>query len=153
NYGVRPFWPFLGKWDSWGIVFIVEPALLILLIAGLALPALFLLISDEIGERRKGPRGRGTAVLSLGGGVCVLGMRDYQHRRAVNALNARLYEGLDPVRVSAFPTMLNPFGWDGVVETQSFFATMEVNSSVPDVDPKGEMKIFFKPEETPATLA
>ncbi len=81
------------------------------------------------------------------------GVRDYEHRRAVNALDSRLYDGADPVRVSAFPYWLNPFQWYGVVETQDFFATMLVDSSVPDVDPEGRMRIRPKPEETPVTLA
>ncbi len=38
NYGVRPFWPFFEKWYSWDIVFIVEPIILLLMIAGLSLP-------------------------------------------------------------------------------------------------------------------
>src|SRR6202171_4935138 len=53
NYGVRPFWPFWGRWYSWDIVFIVEPVILILLVAGLVLPAFFSLINDEIGVRRR----------------------------------------------------------------------------------------------------
>jgi len=48
HYGVRPFWPFLEKWYSWDIVFIVEPTILILLVAGLLLPALFSLINYDI---------------------------------------------------------------------------------------------------------
>ena len=52
NYGVRPFWPFWEKWYSWDIVFIVEPILLGLLVAGLVLPALFGLINEEIGARQ-----------------------------------------------------------------------------------------------------
>ena len=68
-------------------------------------------------------------------------------------LNARLYDGDDPVRVSAFPYWLNPFQWYGVVETPAFFATMQVDSLVPDVDPDGRMRIQRKPEETPVTLA
>src|SRR5439155_13376966 len=54
NYGVRPFWPFWEKWYSWDIVFIVEPIILILLVAGLVHPAFFALINDEIGARRHG---------------------------------------------------------------------------------------------------
>src|SRR6266436_947964 len=43
--------------------------------------------------------------------------------------------------------------WYWVVETRNFFATMLVDSSVPDVDPEGQMRIRYKPEETPVTLA
>ena len=90
------------------------------------------------------------ALLSV---ILVWGVRDYEHRRAINALEARLYEGADPVRVSAYAMWGNPFRWHGVVETQNFFASMLVDSSVPDVDPEGHMRIRYKPEETPVTLA
>src|SRR6202158_4621267 len=153
NYGVRPFWPFWEKWYSWDIVFIVEPLLLLLLIGGLVVPGLFSLINDEIGVRRKGPAGRLGAALALLGVIAVWGVRDYEHRRAVNALNSRLYDGSDPVRVSAYPHWLDPFRWYGVVETRNFLATMQVDSSVPDVDPEARMEIRRKPEETPVTLA
>jgi len=153
HYGARPFWPFLEKWYSWDIVFIVEPTILILLVTGLLLPVLFSLINDEIGVRRKGPQGRLAATLALAGVVAVWGVRDYEHRRAVNALEARVYEGAAALRASAYPSWINPFRWYGVVETRNFFATMLVDSSVPDVDPEGQMRIRYKPEETPVTLA
>ncbi len=152
NYGVRPLWPFSEKWYSWDIVFIVEPVLLVLLIGGLVVPGLFSLINDEIGVRRKGPAGRVAAVAALLGVIGVWGVRDYEHRRALNALNARLYDGNDPVRVSAYPYWGNPFQWSGVVDTRNFYATMLVDSSVPDVDPEDRMQIWRKPEETAATV-
>ena len=65
NYGVRPFWPFWEKWYSWDVVFIVEPLLLVVLFAGLLLPGFFSLISEEIGGRRKGLKGRAGAILAL----------------------------------------------------------------------------------------
>ena len=40
-----------------------------------------------------------------------------------------------------------------MVETRNFFATMLVDSSIPDADPEGRMRIRQKPEETPVTLA
>ncbi len=153
NYGVRPFWPLWEKWYSWDIVFIVEPVILILLVAGLILPALFLLINDEIGVRRKGSQGSLAARAALLAVLALWGVRDYQHRRALNALEARVYDGADPIRVSAYPYWLNPFRWYGVAETQDFFATMRVDSFTPDADPEGQMRIHHKPEETPVTLA
>jgi inner membrane protein len=153
NYGVRPFWPFSERWYSWDIVFIVEPVILLFLTAGLVLPSLFGLVNEEIGARRKGPHGRLAAILALVGVVALWGVRDYEHRRVVSALEARQYEGADPLRVSAYPYWFNPFRWYGVVETQGFFATMLVDSATPDVDPNGQMRIRYKPEETPAMLA
>ena len=153
NYGVRPYWPFSEKWYSWDIVFIVEPVMLGFLILGLVVPSLFGLIDREIGARRHGPRGRVAATLALAGIVLMWGLRDYEHRRAVQALGARTYNGVDPLRASAYPKVLDPFHWDGVLETPAFFALAPVESLAPEVDPEGSMEIRYKPEETPVTLA
>ena len=153
NYGVRPFWPFSEKWYSWDIVFIFEPVMFVLLLLGLVVPALFGLIDREIGARHRGPRGRLAASLALIGVVLMWSIRDYEHRRAINALEARIYNGLDPLRVSAYPTWVDPFHWFGVVETPTFFALAPVNALTPEVDPEGQMEIRYKPEETPITLA
>jgi inner membrane protein len=153
NYGVRPFWPFSERWYSWDIVFIVEPVMLACLILGLVVPSLFNLIDREIGVRRRGPRGRVAATLALFGVVLMWGLRDYEHRRAVRALEARTYNGADPLRASAYPKWIDPFHWDGVVETPAFFALAPVNSLTPEVDPEGSLEIRYKPEETPVTLA
>jgi inner membrane protein len=157
SYGVRPFWPFSERWISWDIVFIVEPVLLVVLILGLILPALFALINEEIGERSKHPQtrphGRLAATLALLAVFAYWGLCDYQHRRAVAALQSHNYQGADAIRVSAYPYMTNPLRWHGVVETPAFFASMDVDSLAPEVDPEARMKIRYKPEETPVTLA
>jgi inner membrane protein len=71
----------------------------------------------------------------------------------VAALEARTYQSSDAIRASAYPYWINPFRWHGVVEAPAFFATMDVDSLAPEVDPEGQMKIHYKPEETPVTLA
>jgi inner membrane protein len=153
NYGVRPLWPFSERWYSWDIVFIVEPVIFVLLLAGLTLPAFFSLIDREIGVRREGPPGRLGATLALVGVVAMWGLRDFEHRRAVNMLEARTYEGAEPLRVSAYPYWWTPFTWYGVVEAQTFYASMKVDSLSVEVDPQGQMRVLYKPEETPVTLA
>jgi inner membrane protein len=157
SYGVRPFWPFAERWISWDIVYIVEPVLLVVLILGLTLPALFSLINEEIGAHSKSlqtaPPGRLAATLALLAVFAYWGLCDYEHRRAIAALQAGNYRGADALRVSAYPYMTNPFRWHGVAETQNFFATMEVDSLAPEVDPEGQLQIRYKPEETPVTLA
>ena len=157
SYGVRPFWPFSEHWISWDIVFIVEPVLLVVLILGLILPALFALINEEIGSRNQGPhakpQGRLAAILALLAVFAYWGLCDYEHRRAVAALQARNYQGADAIRVSAYSYMTNPFRWHGVVETPAFFATMDVDSLAPEVDTEARMQIRYKPEESPVTLA
>jgi len=160
SYGIRPFWPFSERWISWDIVFIVEPVLLVILILGLTVPALFSLINQEIGARRKdkGPPGRLAATVALVAVFAYWGLRDYEHRRAIAALEARTYQGADAIRVSAYPYPVNPFRWYGIAETPAFFAMMNVDSMrldslAPEVDPEGKMQIRYKPEETPITLA
>jgi inner membrane protein len=153
NYGVRPFWPFSEKWYSWDIVFIFEPIMFGCLLLGLIVPSLFSLIDREIGARARGPKGRVAATFALVGVVLLWGLRDFEHRRAVNALAARTYQGADPMRVSAYPSLADPFHWYGVAETPAFFVLAPVDSLKPEVDPEGRLEIRFKPEETPVTLA
>jgi inner membrane protein len=153
NYGVRPFWPFSERWYSWDIVFIVEPLLLIALILGLVVPAIVALINEEIGARQKGPKGQWAARVALIAIILVWGVRDYEHRRALNALEARSYQDANAIRVGAYPTWVNPFQWHGVVETKNFFALVPVDSATPEVDPADNMQVRYKPEETPITLA
>ena len=153
NYGVRPFWPFSGHWFSWDIVFIVEPVLLVLLIGGLVVPFIFSLINDEIGVRQQGPPGKWAARVALIGVALTWGVRDYEHRRAIAALESQLYQNEAPVRVSAYPYYGNPFRWYGLVETQKFYAGMHVDSLTPEVDPEGNSNIHYKADETPVTTA
>jgi inner membrane protein len=153
NYGVRPFWPFWENWYSWDIVFIAEPLLWAALILGLVVPWLAGLVDQEIGARQKGPRGRAAAIAALAVMVLIWVVRDFEHRRAVHALEARSYQQADPLRVGAFPTYINPFKWYGVVETRDFFALADVNALTPEVDPGDTLEIRYKPPETPITIA
>ncbi|HET9838084.1 MAG TPA: metal-dependent hydrolase [Candidatus Angelobacter sp.] len=153
NYGVRPWAPFSEKWHSWDIVFIIDPIMLLALFLGLVVPGLFALVTEEIGSRKAGPRGRGGAIFAL---VCVallIFVRDFEHRRAVAALTARTYQGEEPLRASAFPHPINPFSWNGVVETRDFFILLPVNSQSGEIDPDELATVRPKPEETPVTLA
>jgi inner membrane protein len=129
--------------------------ILVVLTLGLILPALFALINEEIRARSKDamPGGRLAATLALLAVFACWGLRDFEHRRAVAALQSRNYQGADALRVSAYPYWVNPFRWYGVVETPAFFATMNVDSLAPEVDPEAQIEIRYKPEETPVTLA
>lgn len=153
NYGVRPFSPFLHKWYAWDIVFIIDPMILAGLVLGLTLPAVFALVNEDIGVRQKTSRGRVGAMFALALILCVWGFRDFQHRKAVGAMQALTYEGEDAIRARAFPRMFSPFSWYGVVETNSAFHTMTVDSSTPEVDPDDRAEVRRKPPETDVTLA
>jgi inner membrane protein len=144
NYGVRPYWPFWEKWYSWDIVFIVEPALYIILIAGLVLPAIFSR-HDPI------PRGRTAAKIALLCVVVLYAARDSQHRRAVNALKEQ-FESVAPLRVSAYPYYWNVFHWHAVAETENFLANSDINTRTGKLN-LFDLEFIPKPPETPATLA
>ena len=127
--------------------------MLVLLIGGLVAPVLGSLINDEIGVRRQGPPGKWAARVALAGVLLTWGIRDYEHRRAVTALESSLYQNETPLRVSAYPYYLNPFRWYGVIETTKFFAGMHVDSLTPEVDPESNLHILYKPDETAVTTA
>ena len=154
SYGVRPFAPWYPKWFSWDIAFIVEPVMLAALILGLIASPLLALVQEEIaGRSPRGPRGRGGAIFALVSLLLVFWVRDFQHRKAVTALQGRLFGQQEPLRVSAYPYALNPFKWMGVVETASSFQVMPVNSSPLEIDPDGRALTHYKPEESAASRA
>lgn len=147
SYGIRPFMPFSGQWDAWGIESIVDPLLWLILIAGIAIPALFRLISEEVGARKTGFQ-KG-AVLSLCGMAVLWGLRDFSHNRAVNMLDAINYNQAVPQRLAAYPGFTNPFNWTGVVETPRAFYVLPVNVLGGQLDPQ-DARIFHKAEPSPA---
>lgn len=152
-YGIRMFAPFNWRWYSWDIVSIIDPIIWAVLILGLVMPSLFNLINQEIGARSRGPRGRGGAIFALVCLVLLWGLRDFQHRRALDAMNSITYRGEAPVRMGAYPYFLDPFQWHGVVETADFFESVPVHSLGPQVDPDSQGVVRYKSEETPVTQA
>ncbi len=136
NYGVRPLFPFLGTWYAASIVFIFDPLIFVLLLAGLLLPSLFGFIGQEIAGTRDRLRGVAwprTVLLCI---VCLWAFRAYQHRSALTlaageTLRAPVEETpsdampdatlaaarqstrpiLLPRRSLASPDPLNPFRW------------------------------------------
>ena len=151
-YGIRLFEPFNYRWYSWDIVSIVEPLMLLALVGGLAVPGLLGLVNQEIGARSKGPRGRGGAIFALICVVIIWGVRDYQHHRAITTMNSFEYHDAEPLRLAAYPYMINPFRWHGVVETEDFFETVPVNSLVPEIDSDAGI-LYYKPPVTDALQA
>ncbi len=150
SFGIRPFLPFSGRWYAWDIVWIIDPLLLAILAAGLAVPWLFRLISEEVGARK--PDYRRGATASLIGVVLLWGVRDLAHRRVLTMLDSHSYADENPERLGAFPNPGNPLAWIGVVETDSAFHVLEANALDPDVDAE-RTRIFRKPSPTPALEA
>ena len=152
-YGIRMFEPFSYKWYEWDTVSIIEPFQLGVLILGLITPSLFGLIHEEIGARQPQFKGRIGAIVALAAVVLMWGARDFYHRRAVIALETRIYQGQDSLRASAYPYPWNPFVWHGVVETRDFYQTLPVDSLRGEVDPQNRARTWYKPEQTPVLEA
>jgi len=142
NYGVRPFWPFSGTWYSWDIVFIFEPALYIILIGGLVLPAI-------LRRNRPFPRGRRAAVVALASMAALYAARDHEHRRALGELAQKQFDGSPALRASAYPYFWHLFEWRAVAETPGSFVRANIDSRTGELN---GLEHFLKPPETRATL-
>lgn len=151
--GVRLLFPFRPGWTAWNLLGNLDPWILVLLALGLLLPEVFRLVSEEIGERGKGPRGQRAAVVTLLLLLIYMGARAGLHSRAVNELNSREYRGAAPLDVGAFPSALSPFAWRGLVATDNTIAVMEI-SLVPGAgfDPDRAVA-HYKPEDSAALEA
>lgn len=150
QYGARLFMPFNNHWYAWDIVPIVDPVLLLILVAGLALPALFRLITEEVGARKTGFQ-KG-AITSLCAVAILCGVRGISHHRALNMLGAVTYHQANPQRFGAFPDFVNPFDWTGVVETPQAYYVLPVNVTGSSLD-LSDARVFRKPEPSPALKA
>lgn len=141
-YGIRFFLPFSGKWYALSVSSLTDFWILGMLLLAAVAPWFSRLVSSEIGARPGS--GRGWAITAL----CFLalcGAGRYMFReRALAVLNARLYGGLEPVRVEALPGPLNPLRWQGLAETGPFYSVFDVNL-LDEFDPTSG-RVFYKPE-------
>ena len=152
QYGIRFLMPFSPRWyrldnaslfDLW-----IYSAFTICLFA----PLLARLVGGEIGARPRATAGRGWAVTALLFLCVYFAGRGVVHGRLVEVLDARTYDGSDPVRVAVFPQSSSPFLWRGVVETSSAWHIYSMNSLQAVFDPS-EGRTLYKPEKTPAMSA
>jgi membrane-bound metal-dependent hydrolase YbcI (DUF457 family) len=147
-YGAKLLWPF-GGWTAADLVANMDPWVLLLLLAGLLVPAFFALVADEVGARKKAPSGRLGAILALVLLALYIAGRGVLHAQATEALDARIYSGQMPRRVGAFPEAASPFTWHGIVETESSVHEAKVPLAPGTrFDPEAGTTVF-KPEPSP----
>ena len=179
NYGLRPFFPFDGRWFAASIVFIFDPAIFGLLLVGLIAPALFGLIGSEVGAKRRTFRGRGWAAFALLGVLCLWTLREVEHGKAVGIAMAQsitapvkpqILEELVPPgevgretpvdepapvylgaqRVLATPDPVSPFHWAMVTDFGPLYQLAEVDTRTAALTP-GETT-YPKPSRDAAVL-
>jgi hypothetical protein len=124
--------------------------IVVVLCGGLAIPYLGRLVSEEIGERRRGVFGQTAARVALVMVALYCGGRLILHSRATGLLRSRDYHGEAPQNVGAFAASSNPFLWRGLVSTSAAIDELKI-SFLSDVafDPEHAVA-HYKPEESAA---
>jgi membrane-bound metal-dependent hydrolase YbcI (DUF457 family) len=147
--GVMLFWPFGSKRFASDWLPGIDPWILTILIACIALPELLNLVSSEIGAKSKKPRGRTGALIGLALALVYTGGRATLHSNVLATMESRTFHGEVPRRVSAFPETLSILTWRGVVETESALDQVDVDAtSTTNFDADSSMRLF-KPDPSP----
>lgn len=151
--GVDLEWPFRVHRSAWDLLTNVDIWILIVLAAGLLIPELLRLVSEEIGERRKRVRGRLAAILTLSLVAVYVGARGVLHARAIDLIMSNDYQRRTPLSADAFPVSSAPFEWLGVAATDTTLEELQL-SLAPGArfDPERSHTIF-RPQDSPAVEA
>jgi hypothetical protein len=148
--GVELFWPFSQRRLNLDWLPHLDLWILGILLAGILLPMLSRLVSEEIGAKSKGPRGKLGASLALAAMILYIVLRYVFHGNAATALESRTYRGESPRKVAAFAESGSPFRWHGIVETESALHDVEVElGPAASFDPDAAIT-SYKPEPSPA---
>jgi len=148
--GVAVFWPFSSRRFAADWLPGLDPWILTILIACIALPELLRLVSSEIGAKSKKPRGQTGAIIGLALMLVYIGARATLHSNALALMESRTFHGETPRRASAFPESLSLLTWHGIVETEGTLNQIDVDAASADTfDPDSSLRLF-KPDPSPA---
>jgi membrane-bound metal-dependent hydrolase YbcI (DUF457 family) len=147
--GITPLWPFSGHRLSADWLAGVDPWIITILIAAILLPELSRMVSDEIGARDKGPRGRVGAVVGFILVILYVGARANFHGNVLATIEARSYRDESPRRAAAYPESVSLFTWHAIVETDRALHELTVDAAPgASFDPDSGTTLF-KPESSP----
>ena len=148
--GVELLWPLSSR--RFALDWVAHSGLWILaiLLVGILLPGLSRLVTEEIGAKSKGPRGKVGASLALAAVILYVVLRAVLHANALAAMESRTYRGELPRRAAAFAESGSPFHWHGIVETERALHDVEVDVGPgASFDPDAAIT-SYKPEPSPA---
>jgi inner membrane protein len=148
NESVQPLWPFRARRYSADWVAHFDLWILAILVAGVLLPQLLALVTEEIGAKSKAPRGRIGAIIALLAAVIYVGGRAILHGNGVAMMEARTYRGELPHRVAAFAESDSPFHWHGIVETERAFHELDLNLAPGSSFNPDAAIVYYKPESS-----
>jgi LexA-binding, inner membrane-associated putative hydrolase len=147
--GVALFWPASSRRFAADWLPGLDPWILTILIACIALPELLRLVSSEIGAKSKKPRGQTGAIIGLALVLVYIGARATLHSNVLALMESRTFHGETPRCVSAFPESLSILTWHGIVETESALNEIDVDAASADTfDPDSSVR-QFKPDPSP----
>ena len=148
--GVEVLWPFSSRRFALDWVAHLDLWILGILLAGVLLPTLSGLVTDEIGAKSKGPKGRIGASVALVAMLLYFGARAILHSSAVATAQSRAYRGQSPRRLAAFAESGSPFRWQAIVETESALHEVEVEVGPSAKFDPDSARASYKPEPSPA---
>jgi inner membrane protein len=148
--GVELFWPFSTRRFALDWVAPLDLWILGILLTGILLPALSGLVTEEIGAKSKGPRGKVGASLALATIILYFILRFVLHGNALAAVESRTYRGESPRKAAAFPESASPFRWHGIVETESALHDFEMEVGPAASFEPDSAVTSYKPEPSPA---
>lgn len=151
--GVQLLWPLQTKWMAWDLLRELDPWILFIFLTGLLVPGLFRLVSEEIGDRKKGKGAHRGAIAALVLVVLYIGARGVLHSRAIDTLLSREYHRAAPERAGAFPLSASPLNWRGVIATANTFEEVEVSFAPGGYFDPDRSLTHYKPEPSPALEA
>jgi membrane-bound metal-dependent hydrolase YbcI (DUF457 family) len=147
---VELFWPFSPRRFALDWLPPLDLWILGILLAGILLPMLSRLVTEEIGAKSKGPRGKVGATVALATMILYIVLRFVLHGNAVAAMESRTYRGESSRKVAAIAESGSPFRWHGIVETERALHDVEIDVG-PAASFDAEAAITsYKPEASPA---
>jgi len=148
--GVELFWPFSPRRFALDWLPHLDLWILGILLAGILLPMLSRLVTEEIGAKSKGPQGKLGASLALATMILYIVLRFVLHGNAIAALESRTYRGESARKTAAFAESGSPFRWHGIVETESAVHDVEIQVGPGASFDADAAFTSYKPEASPA---
>jgi inner membrane protein len=149
-YGIRFLRPFSDHWFRLDLNSLVDLWIWAALLLACVGPLLGRLVSSEIGANSGS--GKAIAWFALSFVLAYDFGRWLAHQRAIETLNARIYQGGPPQRAAAFPvSALNPLLWSGWIERPNLVMHFDMNLR-DEFDP-GAAVVIHQPVPGPAIEA
>ncbi|MGA2428933.1 MAG: metal-dependent hydrolase [Candidatus Acidiferrum sp.] len=147
--GVTLFWPFSAHRAATDWLPGIDPWIIAILLAAILLPELARLVSDEIGAKSEGPRGRVGAIVGFVLVILYVGLRANLHATALATIQARTYHGESARRSSAYAQAVSLFTWRAIVETDLALRELTVDTTPGAIFDPENGTTLFKPEPSP----